>query len=370
MTNTNFVSRYRIGIILPLPYEISEYFVVILDENNSLRYASIDLLTYKTIYKSFQLVLFCIDDKQKICSIDECPQEFVHTRKKDLEDLQFYTTGSISYDEVCNVEYDFEEVKIRNLYNEHRRAITLIEYLSKDSDEVIGERWFLENYADSSFRELTSQTIEILKYWIACSSKWEIPVDGNSIKSICDNVTNFNPYEVFESYRIEITHKRETRVGREDYYEENKSYSISYFDNYLSKWFNDGDYTLHWETSETNFDVVNPYQRFIEEEEAAKKKAYAEYNQQEHFDFLISEFFSILKKRMESIESGRLKYSPYKWFPAHLRVKDAYACLHMYLRKSKEAVNVYYSGPDSVLSIYERYLLYAIKEYENRMTTE
>ena len=103
--------------------------------------------------------------------------------------------------------------------------------------------------------------------------------------------------QVIESYKIEITYHHISKIGGDDRYYEEKTYSIQYRDSYLDQWFKTGSEELHRESAYTSyFERVNEYKRFTEEENEAKERAYNEYNRLEHLKALVKPFFLTLKK--------------------------------------------------------------------------
>ena len=184
-----------------------------------------------------------------------------------------------------------------------------------------------------------------------------LPFDGNKIMEIYNTILNFNPYDVFESYTIEIEHQTQSRIGKDNYSYEYKSYNIKYIDSYLERWFKKCKSLLYKDSGYTsNFEHENPYQRFFEEENEAKIKAYAEYNRQEHFDCLMSHLYQQIKSHILLISSSEPHYTTFDWFPEDVHIKRAFFCLNNSLSKLKNYLP--FTTPN-----YEYLLSCAIEEF-------
>ena len=174
------------------------------------------------------------------------------------------------------------------------------------------------------------------------------------IESITQRIENLDISQVFESYRIEITYHHISRIGRDDKYYEDKTYSIMYHDSYLDQWFKTGSERLHSDSGYTShFERENEYKRFIDEENEAKTKAYLEYNKTEHLKALIKSSFASLKTQFTTPQPD---YISLKTLNGVIPLKKIYYWVDTYLGKglysSKDAITAfnhhYQSNPPSL----------------------
>ncbi len=309
----SFETKSRLGILLPMPENIAKHFLLILDENNKLWYSDFKVVDNISEIKPFCVVFFRFDDNNKITYIWA------------IDNPSWYEgIKCISLYKIRSVDFSFEDYKYWEYGRYQEGGIAIVGYKKENAEDYSIKRYFIIDSKEQSFHELPKAFGEFINKRYN-NIEQTFPVQANVINEIYNIVKNFNPYEVFESYKIEINYWTHSRPGKEDYYYEYKSYSIKYIDDYLEKWFKNYRITLHKDSGFTAFfERVNPYERFYNEENEAKEKAYREYNKQEHFDCLMKNHYSQILSHISEIMSDKFEYTSFEWLPEDIQIKKAY----------------------------------------------
>ena len=291
MYNKEITLSVSLGISVPNSSCFRGQFGLILDEDNKIWYSDNDKEYQMKRIPMFRMVLFAKGDNYKAKSINLCPTKLQYVNKIHRvffeSDEPLTSLLDIPYKEINNSSLNYEELAYYNFGHYKLYSITAIHYLAKDSTDL-GSRFFLKDDRNMQYTEISNALVGLLDKGYYGGENIKYPIDGKSIQSICSLVENFNPYEVFESYKVEIEHKHVSRVGRDDHFFEYKSYSIKYIDEYLKRWFSEKKIQLAFDSGYSSyFSPTIPYKRFYSEENDAKVRAYKEYSKLEHLDCLL-----------------------------------------------------------------------------------
>lgn len=341
----------RLGIVLPIPKFIADKFIVILDEDNKLWYAKNEVVENFRTVKDFGIVFFRWDEENKISYVWYI-------------DKPWYYNGNnfgseIPPAEIESISFRYSQTKKWGEARYKQGGIIIVGYGEYFADDYPHKRYFLIDDLNHTYHETNDAFGKFIEKSKDFSSRKRmmLPIDGNKIKEVYETILNFNPYDVFESYTIEIEYHTQSRIGKDNYYYEYKSYSINYIDAYLEQWFKKCKSLLYKDSGYTsNFAHENPYQRFFDEENEAKSKAYAEYNRQEHFDCLMTQVYEQIQSHLLKISTSDSHSPSLDWFPEGVHIKRAYFCLNNNLSKIKNYLP--YSTPN-----YEYLLSCAIEEF-------
>jgi hypothetical protein len=336
----------RVGLVLPTNLSCETYFIFILDANNRLWYAD-----RKDIFNDGECIDFRIvyfrenndeDEELRNCASSILYGVPIHKHKaKNIKACHYLEhVENISFDHYC--ENDFYGIRREDIFEKSESfnfcishggwynecgIVTFSLSLSESSDEKV-KRMYVIDKISKTYRLLNIETGRIFDKLLNERTDTHLIIDWDEVYNIYKTVSNFNPYEVFESYRIEIEHYVQSRIGKDNYYYEYKTYYIKYIDEYLKKWFLKKKELLYTDSGYTsNFVEVNPYKRFVDEEYVAKEIAYKEYSKFEHFDSLMRQYYKTLYEHINSIYSNSARV-PYKWIDDELHLKKAYACLN------------------------------------------
>lgn len=323
------------GVILPFSAASMEGYIIILDENNRLWYAKSDLIVKNKNYdiEQFSLVFFRYDDNQNITSIYPFIRNYLCSTSPYPSDLRINQEEVFNVVDSYQIIKDFKSINAKSLSLHLEGEIVILDYLN-DANEVVTTRGFFKDHKNRSYHELSNRFIAFIKHRCKITMadiKDFLLFDPTTITRIYDLVQNFNPYEVFESYTIQITYEtvRAKRDYRNDHLYEYKSYSISYIDEYLEKWFEDNCCILrHVEGDIQSFSIKNTYKRFYDEERRAKERAYSEYSQQEHFDCLMKSYYKNIIEHIARTGSESFNYIGYEWMPESMNIRKAYFYLN------------------------------------------
>lgn len=232
----------HLGIVVPVSDEADKLFTLILDENNKLWYVKKDDFKHVNL-KPFEIVFFRFDNNNTITYITSFDNKIEDTQahKRILLDHNHFFGNITESDEVFHdipvkeiirYVYDYEVIQYKWISGTPGQYdVSIFCYLHTSKDATV--RIFLKDLQRMSYKEITGGMREI----IINNFRWDdesMLFDGNRIQSIYNTVNNFNPYKVFESYRVEITYHHTSRPGKDDYFREYKTYSIDYLDEYLS----------------------------------------------------------------------------------------------------------------------------------------
>lgn len=336
----------RIGLVLPTNILCEAYFIFILDENNKLWYADRKDILNDGECIDFRIVYFHekIDEDEELCNCASSILYGVPIHKHKAKNIKVCNylkhAEKIRLDHYCENEFygihreDFHvETESNNVSISHGgwyKECGIVTFSLSLSDSSGGEekRMFVIDEISNTYRLINNKTSRIFDQILHEKRNNYLIIDWDEVYNIYKTVSSFNPYEVFESYRIEIEHYVQSRIGKDNYYYEYKTYFIKYIDDYLKKWFFKKKEVLHTDSGYTsNFKTVNQYYRFIEEENAAKKTAYEEYSKIEHFDYLMRQYYKTINEHIINQCSNSSKV-PYKWINDDLHLKKAYACLN------------------------------------------
>lgn len=336
----------RIGLVLPTNILCEAYFIFILDENNKLWYADRKDILNDGECLDYRIVYFHEnndeDEELRNCASSILYGVPIHKHKaKNIKVCNYLKyVENLSLDHYCGK--DFYGIRREDFYEKTESNSVCISHggwfkecgivtfsfsLSESSDEKV-KKMFVIDEISKTYRLLNFETGRIFDQLLNEKRNNYLITDWDEVYSIYKTVSTFNPYEVFESYRIEIEHYVQSRIGRDNYYYEYKTYFIKYIDEYLKKWFFKKKEVLYSDSGYTsNFGKVNPYKRFVEEEDAAKNTAYREYNKIEHFDCLMRQYYKTINEHINNQCTNSAKV-PYKWIGDDLHLKKAYACLN------------------------------------------
>lgn len=330
----------RMGIAINTS-NLFEHFTLVLDTNNDLWYAdNEDKSNFLYHFEEFQLVLFEMGENHKAFDVRPLPSGYEKDKFQNSWKIEDRDSANIDFPIISNLypECPYISYLMHGWYQSN--DIYIIRFLlEQDLEKTLSTRYFIFDYFTQTTREFTKNEIILFNSWLEKREQPDFPIDGEEVQKICETVKNFNPYEVFESYSITIGHRRITNVGKDDDEYDCKCYSLKYFDKYLSKWFENYEYDLRIEDyrrySGTPFAPVNftkhSPKRFYDEEEQAKKKAYAEYSKMEHFDCLMKEYYDNVLKHIEDIKKENFKYTSFFWLPDYLNMDKVYYWLDNYL---------------------------------------
>lgn len=398
-----------LGIVLPIPYVMTDI-LIILDENNRLWYAP-----QKNTYLSFQLVEFTYDSENKVTTVQAASLGSVGQVKslshlKEKKDYYTIPTNEILNDVIdCDyiiewgwsslyiigylrkdfnrssgfVFYDYDPIPYDIIDERHYH------YIAHDVN-IIKKRYFFIDYTHKTYREITSKFVDVIEHVFTNMTNhdftlpydWQNVFQGTTcsisdfvkeIKSICDFILDFNPYDIFESFRMRrvFSSKSHIDIFGETWTEKISydSISMEYHDIYLNKWF---PFPTGTE------DGAEIYES---QENKIKGNAYSEYSIQEHFDSLIRPYFNCLLDRFEKIKSGEIKYKPYTFFPEYFKIKEVYKLFNIRL-KDIPRTHLFRLSPmyaensdsydDSQLKAFEKELINAIdyfNEYDRLSKT-
>jgi hypothetical protein len=335
----------HIGVVLPTNIMCENFYIFFLDDNNKLWYADRKDIVNDGECLDFRIVYFQEnndeDEELRNCASSILYGPPIHKHKaKKIKVCKFLNHASnVQIDEnYDNYIYDIKredldlakDNKLAHLsYGGWYKEYGIVAFSlssSEDSDENKIELFVVDEIS-MTYRKLNPKTTPIFFHLINDRKTDCLVTDWDSIHEIYKTVCEFNPYEVFESYRIEIEHYVQSRIGKDNYYYEYKTYYIKYIDEYLKKWFYKKKEQLHFDSGYTShFREVNPYKRFFEEEEKAKNTAYKEYSKIEHFDYLMRHYYEIIKEHIDNLNN--ITKMQYEWIDEELHIKDAYGCLN------------------------------------------
>lgn len=334
----------RIGLVLPTNILCEAYFIFILDENNKLWYADRKDILNDGECLDFRLVYFR-ENNDKDEELRNCASSIlygvpIHKHKaKNIKVCNYLKhTKKISICHYNGNEYygirreDFyaksEPIDISISHGGWYNECGIVTFSLSHSSGKKEKRMFVIDEISKTYRLLNIETGRIFDKLLNEKKNTHLIIDWNEVYNIYKTVLNFNPYEVFESYRIEIEHYVQSRIGKDNYYFEYKTYYIKYIDEYLKKWFLKKKEVLYTDSGYTsNFGEVNPYKRYVDEENVAKKTAYKEYSKLEHFDYLMHQYYKTINDHINNQCANSAKV-PYKWIDDDLHLKKAYACLN------------------------------------------
>lgn len=334
------VSNGLMGILLPFSelamgmlsqnqkqYAHNPY--IVLDENGKLWLIwNTDIIHYAKKIEPFCLAVMRFDEKQNITDI------FPFVKHS----LCSTTTYNLPFDkdDIENVSYKYLSLEANVIASGENVTgeVRIINYL--DGEGIcIGSKSFFIDCNNCVYHELSSDFTSYIKERTSFERRDLIDFllfNPLEIERIYDLVQNFNPYLVFESYKIQIEYKHMYHYLVVDPYKEYdsigrfKTYSISYFDEYLAKWFTIRENLLDKKTISDYepFKMDDFGNRFIEEENKAKAKAYAEYNQNEHFECLMQKQYRHIYKHVSLIKKKKTVYPQYKWLPSDMNIRNVY----------------------------------------------
>lgn len=318
-----------IGVSIPNDSCFSDIWGLILDNTNKLWYYDSEKEYSMKRVGLFQIVLFIKNDNYVATNLIPCPRKLPEIDK--ISRLFFEGKGALSnllnipYNDIKNTSYGFDEIKYSNFGHYKLASISAFHYIQKKSPHDKHTRYFLKDDKNEKYTEVSDDLVKLLDNGIQGDENIKFPIDGKTIKRICDLVRDFNPYEVFESYKIEIEHEHVNRVGRDDYFHEYKSYSIKYLDDYLKKWFCEKKIELAFDSGYTSsFTPTIPYERFYKEENEAKAKAYQQYSKAEHLDCLLKKHYIDIFMYQKKLESQTVEYAKYEWLPNSIMIEAVY----------------------------------------------
>lgn len=280
-----------IGIIITPRIEYFEDWHVILTSDFKLKY----FRKNQTDYRFYDIIVF--QDNPNSTELDASEINHISFKygSRDYFESQFFNRGLI-LKEYCEGDLTIQTVTLK-----YRDNIGFMDF----ERIFLNEEKSLQNNNKKGKALITSpHLVKLLKYFIInpildsyqefCNkSKLESLIKG--LSEIREFINNFSAIDTFESYNIDIRHYSITKVGGDDRYYEDKVYSINYLDDYLSQWFKEKSVNLHRESAYTShFDEVNPYHRFVDEENPSKSLAYANYSQAEHLAKLLSDLLNRL----------------------------------------------------------------------------
>lgn len=308
MYRFDIYNTIKIGIIIKSDDAIFNNYLLILDENYQLWYAE----KWTNHIPSNQIVCFLGGDNFKALEVKMLPNNLTYQEKRggcfdDRDDNK--GINGISYNEIKNVLNGFDSVEVYCGELCAENTIIGLHYIKDDVN--IFNRYFITDEKNKTYQELNEATVSLYDSALERNdTNNEIfPIDIDKVSSIYNFVSNFNPYEVFESYRVELYHNHQSRVGWGDYFFECKKYSIEYHDEYLARWFNNNEVKFNPQSGYTSdLNHTMPHERLFDEENEAKSKAYAEYSRLEHFDTLMSSFYSSIQSHLK-----RIGYSYYQY---------------------------------------------------------
>ena len=310
-------SSLRIGITITADDDLFNYFVLILDEANKLWYC--DRKTNDI--RANKIVCFRKGENYKALEVQVLPKTLAYIGERHkvflTEEDEIGINGIIPNNEILNIEMDFDSVRTYHCGWYGQCGIIVSHYIKEDCN--MWNRYFVYDEKAKTYREFSAAAASLYEDYLARfdNSLDKYPLDIEKASSIYRIVSNFNPVEVFESYRVEIDYYHQSRVGRDDYFYEYKKYSIKYHDEYLARWFKNEKVKLNFQSGYTsNFNPTVPYERFYKEENEAKSKAYAEYSRLEHFDTLMSSFYKAIQEHLREIENNSFIY------PKTIRLQD------------------------------------------------
>ena len=357
----------KIGIIIKTNDAIFDNYLLILDEDNKLWYAE----KRDNYITSNQMVCFLGGDNYKALDVKLLPNKLTYQGKRDgcfIDRDDKKGMNGISNNEILNVLTGFDSVEVYSGGWYAQNTIISLHYIKDDMNMF--NRYFITDEKAQTYREFNEASASLYDSALEKSDTNNdiCPIDIEKASSIYNFVSSFNPYEVFESYRVEIVYNHQSRVGRDDYFFEYKKYSIKYHDEYLARWFKNEEVKLSFQSGYTShFNPTVPYERFFDEENEAKSRAYAEYSRLEHFDTLMSSFYCSIQSHLKRIGNSYFKYP--KTIFHHddideIDIKKAYSWLYQNITIPLK--NYYFIKPKTSQSQEQRYeeiIIDALKGY-------
>lgn len=356
----------RIGIIIITNDAIFSNYVLIIDEDNKLWYCERKTDTIKTN----QIVCFRKGENYKALEVNVLPKTLAYIGERHkvflIEEDEIGIKG-IPNNEILDVKMDFDSVRTYHSGWYGQYGIIVSHYFKDECN--VWNRFFVYDEKAKTYREFSAAAASLYGDYLTNNNGLDkYPLDTDKASSIYRIVSNFNPYEVFESYRVEIDYYHQSRVGRDDYFFEYKKYSIKYYDEYLAQWFKNDSIKLNTQSGYTShFEPSIPYERFYQEENEAKAKAYAEYSSLEHFDCLMNTLYKSIQNHLKEIETSSYVYPKnirLQDDPDEINIRKVYSWL--YENISKPLRNYHFIAPKSNQSQKERYeeiIIDALRKY-------
>ena len=152
----------RLGIILPIPYIMTEIYVI-LDENNRLWHAPKSVADGSI--ESFGLVQFSYEGENQVTFIKALKGYNAQVRKfRDLEEI---SNSIIPTDEIGGVDFNYLSIIDWQGGPLYICGYLLSDYdfsynrglFSRQYDNILKKRYFLTDYSNKSYRELTGDFI-------------------------------------------------------------------------------------------------------------------------------------------------------------------------------------------------------------------
>jgi len=360
----------NVGIVIMTDDDIFNDYMLIIDDDNCLWYSD---RSFEEV-KANQFICFRKGENNKALEISIIPYNLHYNGSIPkyflIKDIRDGNVKGIPYKDILTIDTEYDTVASSSWGWYEKFSFIALNYISNNVN--ILNRYFICDESTKTYRELSGAIASFYESSIySIKSESDIlPFNLDLAVSINDIVNNFNPYEIFESYRVEIDYYHQSRVGKDDYFFEYKKYSIKYFDEYLSRWFKNEKIELNRECGYTShFEPSIPYERFYGEEVAAKRKAYAEYSKLEHYDCLMQSIYQSIKKHYLNIYSGEFVYNRTMWIPDDLdeiRIKDVYYWIYETI--SRPLSNIYFVRPSFGQTQAERYeeiLIDSINRFNN-----
>lgn len=326
----------HVGIIITPSYFNSSVYGLLLTEELSIAPFK---LPENMSFKQLDIVVY-----------EECNSEIVNVRKIKFEfgskewmyynyfrnnrPMQSFIQGDLSLYEV-SLKYHIDFSSDDNEWvSAYKNGILECNHIALNNEIALQN-----NYKGESVIISNPRVILLLKLFIInpLYKEWTYGYSGiEKMYELYNFIKDFNEAEVFESYRIEIKSHTICKVGGDDRYYEDKVYSISYIDDYLKKWFKQCSINLYRDSGYTSrFETVNPYQRFLEEENIAKEQAYKEYNREEHLQCLIKPYIQgLLNLENERTDSIGFEDNFLDFMEKYWRIKEVYDFLYTSYKKT------------------------------------
>lgn len=366
----------RIGIIIKTDDAIFDNYLLILDEDNQLWYAE----KWANHITTNQMVCFIGGDNYKALDVKLLPNSLTYQGKHyegNIDGNDKKGINGISNKEIRNVLNGFDFVEVYCGSCQAQNSIIGLHYIKDDI--ALFNRYFITDERNKAYKEFNEATVSLYDLALERNdTNNEIyPIDIDKASSIYSFVSNFNPYEVFESYRVEFVQNNQSRVGWGDSFFECKKYSIKYHDDYLSRWFKKTEVIFNpQEGHSSSLNHAASRVRLFNEENEAKSKAYAEYSRQEHFDTLMSSFYNSIQSHLKKIGNRYYQYpKTIHQYPKtifhhndadEIKIKEAYSWLYQNITTPlRNSSFVEPKTNQSQEQRYEEIIIEALKGYIN-----
>lgn len=320
------LSEVSMGMLLSCHEGYSRKLCIVLDENGRLWLVKTEIIQNAKDMEPFCLAVIRFDDK---LSITDAYAAQEHT-------LCISCLSDISKEDIENVNFKYNSLTVNDIatHSSITGSVKIVNYLDETGSCITSRSFFIDK-RNQVYHELSCEFTTFLKERTK-NKRNDIsdylhfyPLE---IERVYELVQNFNPYQVFESYKIEIIYEIEDNDKRGHYkpYQEfykYKKYSISYIDDYLANWFYIGKKQLYYErfiTGDFKEEMCGYGSRFIEEENEAIEKAYAEYNQYEHFECLMQEHYRYINEHISKIKKQKPEYPQYNWLTSAMNIRGIY----------------------------------------------